>query len=375
MGNTIRNEYKPELVSAPGDTLLETLETIGMSQAALARRMGRPIKTINEIIQHKAAITPETALQLEHVLRIPASFWINREQHYRESLARFTEKQRLASWIPWLEELPIREMAYRGWMPVCIGQSQQVAASLQFFGVASPDAWRNVWADRAVAHRESTFQPHAGNFGAVAAWLRQGEIEAQEIETAPYNANGMHKAFKHIRKLTIEPVSTFREEIVRECANAGVAVVFVPELPGIGMSCATQWLTPTKALMQLSLRYKTDDHFWFAFFHAAGHLLRHGKRQVFLEVDQQKRTVAEEEADIFAANILIDPIQWQQFVKRNYYHSKAGIEKFAQEVGIVPGIVVGRLQHEGCLPFDHHNELKRRLVWDSEPPVEQKKAL
>src|SRR2546428_9503399 len=88
MASMLQNEYYPDYVSPPGETLLETLEAIGMSQAELAKRMGCPVKTINEIIEKKAPITTETALQLEQVLHVPASFWLKREQHYRESLAR-----------------------------------------------------------------------------------------------------------------------------------------------------------------------------------------------------------------------------------------------------------------------------------------------
>lgn len=90
-----QNEYRPDYVSSPGETLLETLETVGISQAELAKRMSGPIKTINEIIQKKAAITAETALQLEQVLHIPAAFWLKREQHYRESLARLDEVRQI----------------------------------------------------------------------------------------------------------------------------------------------------------------------------------------------------------------------------------------------------------------------------------------
>ena len=90
MANSLQNEYHPDSVSAPGETLAETLDALGISQTELAKRMDCPIKTINEIIQGKAAITTETALQLEQVLRLPASFWLKREQQYREALARLT---------------------------------------------------------------------------------------------------------------------------------------------------------------------------------------------------------------------------------------------------------------------------------------------
>jgi addiction module HigA family antidote len=95
MNRQSKNSYMPDMVSYPGETVLETIESYGMSQAELAERMGRPKKTVNEIIHGKAAITPETALQLERVLGVPARFWMNREQQYREALARSSERTRL----------------------------------------------------------------------------------------------------------------------------------------------------------------------------------------------------------------------------------------------------------------------------------------
>jgi HTH-type transcriptional regulator / antitoxin HigA len=361
MANIRQNEYHPDYVSAPGETLLETLETIGMPQAELARRMDRPVKTINEIVQGKAAITAETALQLEQVLGIPASFWLRSEQLYRESLARLAEEKRLKVWVEWLKEFPVREMMRRGWIPPCTNKPQQVLESLKFFGVASPDAWRAIWEYNVIVYRRSTTLK--SSFGAIATWLRQGELETQKIDCAPYDADMFRDTLRRIRTLTVEPVSFFQEELVRLCANAGVAVVFVPELPKTGICGATQWLTPTKAMVQLSLRYKTDDQLWFTFFHEAGHILLHGKRQIFLEIDQKDRKEAEDEADTFASNILIEPVQWQRFVASDSYHTKVGIKEFAQQVGIAPGIVVGRLQHEKRLPFDHCNDLKQRLEW------------
>ena len=83
MSDMGQNQYMPDNVSPPGDTLLETIETLGISQSELAERMGRPKKTINEIIKGKTAVTPDTALQLERVLGVPASFWNNRVRQYR----------------------------------------------------------------------------------------------------------------------------------------------------------------------------------------------------------------------------------------------------------------------------------------------------
>lgn len=307
MANIPLNEYHPDSVSAPGETLLETLDTIGMPQTELAKRMGRPVKTVNEIIQGKTTITAETALQLEQVLRIPASFWLRYEQRYREFLARLAEEPRLAMWADWLNEFPVEEMTCRGWLPSCASKSRQVFEVLRFFGVASPETWQAIWEDQAMKYRKSAAL--TGHFGAMTAWLRQGEIQAQEMDIKSYNAGTFRKALQNMRSLSVKPVSVVQEELVRLCAEAGVAVVFVQELPNTGMCGATQWVTSTKALVQLSLRYKTDGQFWFTFFHAAGHILLHGKRQVFVdwETGQEDEEKAEKQANAFAAKYISFP--------------------------------------------------------------------
>jgi addiction module HigA family antidote len=114
MSNVSKNQYTPDYVSPPGETLEEILDEREMTQVELADRMGRPKKTISEIINGKAAITPETALQLERVLGIPASFWNNRERDYREALARKEEQERLSKQVAWLEQIPIKARVL-GW--------------------------------------------------------------------------------------------------------------------------------------------------------------------------------------------------------------------------------------------------------------------
>ena len=152
----------------------------------------------------------------------------------------------------------------------------------------------------------------------------------------------------------------------RVLAQAGVAVIFVPEIPGTRTCGATRWLTPTKAMIMLSLRYKTDDHLWFTFFHEAAHILLHGKREVFLEDDDEVSEdvrAKEEEADRFASDFLIPPEAFRRFHPRGAHISHEDIIEFAQQLGIAPGIVVGRLQHDGIVPPQNFNQLKRRYRW------------
>jgi len=116
--------------------------------------------------------------------------------------------------------------------------------------------------------------------------------------------------------------------------------------------------------MQLSLRGKADDHLWFTFFHEAAHILKHGKRDVFIEAPEgaNDETVRrkEEEADTFAADFLVPKTAFREFAKEGAF-STARIQAFASDLRIAPGIVVGRLQHEKLISFKQHNALKQRF--------------
>jgi len=354
-----RNEYFPDSVTPPGTTILETINALNMTQVELAERTGRTPKTISGIINGKEPVTPPTALQLEHVLGIPAHFWMNRERRYREFLARQEEHERLKQNLEWLKTIPFRDMAKKGWIHLVKDRIQQLRVVLSFFGVAAPEQWEGIWLDRATAYRQSP--AFESNPGAMAAWLRKGQLEAQAIECKPYNPANFRRALEQVRGLTVQPPGIFHPKLVDLCAEAGVAVVFVPELPGTHVYGATRWLNPNKALIQLSLRRKYNDELWFTFFHEAYHILHHGKKEVFIEtkdVDNDK----EQDADDFAADYLIPRDKWASLRARGNFKATA-VQHFAASIGIAPGIVVGRLQHDKLIRFDTLNGLKIRYKW------------
>lgn len=361
MNSTRTNRYEPDSVAPPGETLEETIDARGMSQAELADRMGRPKKTINEIIQAKTAITQDTALQLERVLGIPAKLWMNLEANYREFLARSEEQERLEKHRQWSTKFPVKAMIHLGWIPESSDRVARIQNLLNFFGVASPEVWEESWSEVRVSFRQSvrvSSDPHS-----IAAWLRKGESEGERIPCQPFDEEKFRSSLSLIRRLTIAPPEEFAPKVRSLCAASGVAVAFVPELPKAPICGATRWISPDRALLQLSLRYRTDDHLWFTFFHEAGHILKHGKREVFLEGDGKDNT-QEREADAFAAKTLIPDPGYRRFVAAGRY-GEVAIRAFASEVGIAPGIVVGRLQHEGRISYSQCNELKRRLRWAS----------
>lgn len=157
------------------------------------------------------------------------------------------------------------------------------------------------------------------------------------------------------------PPEQFEGKLVSLCASHGVAVVFVPHLPKSYVNGAAYWLGG-KAVVQLSLRFRMNDIFWFSFFHELAHILLHGKRETFLDDFAASEDEQEREANAFAARTLIGDEDYRRLVKSCYRQAQV-IEEFAAEVGVAPGIVVGRLQHEGLLPYNQLNGLRVQLAW------------
>lgn len=353
-----RYGFEPDYAIPPGETLQETIELLGMTQRDLALRTGMATKTINEIIKGKAPITPDTAVLLERVTGVPASMLNNLETNYREQLAKIADRERLEADLDWLKTIPTRELIRRG---VIEKQSDKVLllhAVLRFFGVGSSEQWKQVWMQPAGAFRKSAkfeAQPEA-----VATWLRLGELEAQKAKTQTYNRAKFQVALGEIRKLTVEPPEVFQTRMVELAAVAGVAVVFVPEIKKCPISGVARWLMPEKALIQLSLRYKSDDQFWFSFFHEAGHILNDPKKEIFID-DGNCDDEREDRANRFAGNFLIPSEYCPEF---SMLKTREAIVAFAERIGISPGIVLGRLQKEKIVRWRSYlNDLKRRFEW------------
>ncbi len=355
-------KFDPDYVVAPGTTLKESIDAHGISQIQLAQRTGLAEKTISQIINGIAPISYDTAGKLELVTGVPAKFWNRRELGYREALSRRKELAALAEHKAWLKEIPLEELVDRGFIEPSQDTGTLVHRVLRFFGVSSVDAWRKTLLTAAVQYRSN--KAKAKYPGSVAAWLRMGELQAQEIDCESFNGQEFRRLLQEeVRELTMASGREWRKRLPELCAQAGVAVVLTREIPRAAVSGAARWLSKKEtALIQISLKFKTDDQLWFSFYHEAGHVLLHGRRELFIDDGVSDETEEEHEANAFARDLLIPPEHTPQLP---YLRSKADIRRFASSIGVSPGIVVGRLQHDfpDIVPHSHCNDLKRKYKW------------
>lgn len=344
--------FRPDYAIPPGETLRDRLDEINLSQAELATRAGLSAKHVSQIMQGIAPITLETAIALDRITGIPARVWNRREADYREALVRSRARVLSEEDEAWLKSLPIKELKKRNRLPEEKDRGRLFDAVLAFFGVADRAAWDRIWSRPVASFRRSAAYKSAPN--SVVSWLRIAQITAQDVRVRPYSASQFRKVLREIRALTAHGDPN---RIVQMCASAGVVVVFVPEVTGCRISGATWWARPNRAVIALSDRYKKDDRFWFSFFHEAAHILLHSKKETFVD-DGTDTDVVEAEANAFAADFLIPPNYKNRLFSLT---TDREVIEFANEIGIAPGIVVGRLQHERKWDWNQGNNLKRSV--------------
>ena len=358
--------YEPDYAVAPGVTLRETLDGLAMTQADLARRTGLSTKHVNQIAQGQASITPESALLLEKATGVRARFWNRLETNYQEALLREAERDRLSDSVEWLDKVPVKELCKRRLIRRFDNGLEQLEEVYRFFGVVNTNAWERVWKDPQAAFRKSpafTADPMA-----LASWLRIGELVASRRQAGPFNHVKLRSHLGTFRQLTLLPPQDFEPRLKELCADCGVVLVLVAEIKGSRVSGAARWLTPNKALIQLSLRYRWEDHFWFSFFHELAHVLLHGKRAAFVDDDASTSSSdTEQEANQFAQTTLI-PAEFDVLLKSISTESEA--VAFASKLGIAPGIVVGRLQREGLISYSWWNHVRRRFYFQDDDAAE-----
>lgn len=348
--------FEPDYAVAPGETLAETLESLGMSQAELALRTGLTDVSINRIIKGTQPITAETANKLELVTGVPAGMWNNLEAQFREQLAKIEERERFQKDRDWLKTIPIRELIKRKAIPDTKEEGILVRQTLAFYGASSVLTYNELIQRQGVAARRS--QKFQSDPAALAAWLRFGEIEAAKLPCEPYSKSKFVKAIAEIRKLTTTEPVVFVPKMIALCAKAGVAVVMVPEMPKAPWYGASKWLTVDKSMIVLNLRGKREDQFWFSFFHEASHILHDNKKELFTN-DGSSDDPCELRANDYATNLLI-PKSYSSRIET--LRSKDDVVTLAGELGIAVGIVVGQFQRR-TQKWSWFNKLVRKFEW------------
>lgn len=361
MSNISKLEAKKELLSCPGDTLQEIIDDLKMSQAELAERMGRSKEKLNELIKGKAPLTNDTALKLENVLGVPATFWTNLERQYQDELLEIEKMESAIANEGWLSKFPLKFLKDCGVLPPN-NKGEQVQALLKFFRVASPNEWDNIYNNSSLAFKIEL--RHTANPEAISIWLRLGEIKAEKLPLAPFKGvKEVRNNLDRIKKLTYEEPSDWLIQLRAICAELGIALVYMQMIEKAPIYGATRWINGnTNPLIQITDRNKDYNSFWFTFYHELAHVLLHGKKDIFLEgisaikPDDEK----EKEADSFAVRSLM-PEKFQNEIQTLSYFDADTIISLSKKYQIHTNIIVSHLQRHKIIEYTQFKHLKTRV--------------
>jgi HTH-type transcriptional regulator/antitoxin HigA len=345
---------RPARVPLPGSIIREELDARGWTQKDLARIMGRPEKTISQIVNGHKQITPETALELAAAFGTSAELWLNLEARYR---LREAEGEHGTSEIErkgqLYDKLPISEMQKRGWIDEHDEVDDLERDVRSFLGVAQLAEHPRVLA---VLRQSAVRVPEVG---AEVAWARRVEQLASAQQVGSFDRQRLAEAIPALAHLSAEPEGV--AEVPAFLARLGVHFVIVPHLERTYLDGAALWIND-RPIVALTLRYDRVDNFWFTLLHELAHVVAGHEGGYLDDLDQEPETPQEIEANRMAQDWLLDPEALADFVSATRpYFSERRIRTFAADQHRHPGIVVGRLHHGGHTDYGHLRKLQVKI--------------
>lgn len=343
---------KTYIAVPPGETIKEQLDDRDMTQKEFAARMGYSQKHISQLINGQVRLMDDTAQRLENVLGIPATFWLNLENNYRLELHKVEEENDFENDKMIAKKMPYAECAKLGWVKKTRKINEKVIELRKFFRVARLSSiddidYQNVIYRKLGATKNSVYSK--------IMWIQQVQNLVELQKTEAINIKCLEEHLETIRAMTKQSPEEYLDELDTLLKSCGIVLVLLPHLPGSFLHGAT-FLDKKRIIIGLTVRRKDADIFWFSLFHEIGHIIN-GDVFESTPVDE-----VEDNADTFAADILIPKDFYQAFVENENF-SKQSVISFSEEIDIHTGIVVGRLQKEGHIKYSDLNDLKEQYTF------------
>lgn len=338
----------------PGEFIRDELEARNWTQEDLAEILGRPLRTVNQVIAGKKAVTPQTAQELAAAFGTTAELWLNLENAYRLALDR-KEQTAVAKRARLFEIAPVKDMIKRRWIPESRTADEMESAVLKFFKIKSLDE------NPSLGHAARKATSYSAPTPAQLAWCFRAKRLAETLRICSFDQNAATAALPELRALTVS--ESLVHKVPAVLASMGIRFVVVEHLPRSRIDGATLWLDERSPVIAVSMRYDRIDGFWHTLAHELSHVL-HGDGSVDVDlvgaqrVDEARKPEIERRADEEASNFLIPEATLASFIVRHKSRfSKANINQFANRHQIHPGIVVGQLQFRKAILYSHSREM------------------
>lgn len=356
-------EYKDLVAFHPGYYIADIIEDMEISQAEFAKRMGTTAKTLSQLINGQTNISNDLAKKLSVMLGTSVDIWQNLQNTYDQKLIEIQQVKDIEAQAELARVIDYKYFVDVVGLPSARSINDKVVNLCKFFKIA--DLRIMLEPDFLVNFRSSSSNGSEKNIINSRAWIQTAINISKSIDTKPYNAEKLKGYLPEFRGMTVKKPEEFLPRMREIFGGCGVAFVLLPHLKNSGVNGAVKWVSEDRVVLAMNNRGLDADKFWFSLFHEIKHVLQQKSKKVFISSTVEEmmdiNNSLEIEADKFATNYLISPSDFKKFAPSRYT-SDDEIVEFAKTIGIHPGIVAGRLQHEGIIARNRCSKLKEKYV-------------
>lgn len=361
MSNMI--EYNEIIAFHPGYYVADIIDDMGISQAEFATRMGTTGKTLSKLINGQINLSKDLAQKLAAMLGTGIELWLNLQKTYDVKVIEIDRIRAFNDQIQIMEMIDYSFFVKIANLPATRILSEKIANLCSFFMIsdlrilAQPDFLVNFRSGLGAIQTKNVINSRA--------WIQTAMNFANTTETSSFDAEKLKQYLPDIRKMTLQDPCDFMPRLRDIFSECGVAFILLPHLKNSGINGAVKWYGSNKVVLAMNNRRAYADTFWFSLFHEIKHVLQQKTKTVFISSNYEEIQAIdcqlEIEADQFAQNYLIPPKEYKLFAPTKYT-SDAEIVSFAKRIGVHPGVVAGRLQHDGIIPQNRCSKLKQKYV-------------
>lgn len=337
-------EYNDKIAFHPGYYLKEIVEESGLTQADFAKRLGTTPKNLSILIRGEQNLSIDIATKLSRMLGTTISYWLHLQQIYDEMQAEFLSNEELKREREVFQFLDYNYFrSYFGLPDMPRKIDEQIKCVREFLSVSSLTVLKEK--DLAVSFRSYSENLSQSNIVSANAMVQIAINEALKVETPKFNKKKFEEAVEFALTQTCNHQG-FLNAIRKVFYEAGVVLVVLPNLKNSGINGATKKIDG-KIMLMVNDRRHYADTFWFTLFHEIGHIMNGDYGITF----KDNKNESEDTADLYAQRKLIPQEQYEEFIYCNKVFNEKNIREFAASIHQDPGIVFGRLQNDGKIPF------------------------
>lgn len=359
----IKEEYKNIIAFHPGYYLTDILDELEMTQEDFAKRLGITPKTVSLLLNGLTPLTNDLAMRLSSMLGISVETFLNLQKSYDEKIIEINRAKEIDVQIEIAEAIDYSYFVKNKLLPKVKSKIDKVIQLCSFLKVSNLEFLKRQ--DLLASFRTTVTNVSDKNIINANVWLQTAINEGLKVSTKPFDEKKLKFYLPEIRSMTLQLPEVFLPRLAEIFTECGVAFVLLPALKNCGVNGVVRWFD-NRVLLAINDRYKAADMFWFSLFHEIKHVFQQKKTKTiincqdgFMEMD----VTFEAEADEFARETLISTKEYIEFfAAKGRYISRKDVIQFADMMGIHPGIVVGRLQHDKKISHSSMAELKLRYT-------------